>query len=121
MLFLRRSHPLVIWLALAALLYRALIPAGFMPSFKGDGQGVSIAFCVGGKLKILTDGDGAPANHVASECAFAMAVVPVLPASTAVFVPHRHAPTVLVAAATNLTVSRSITPQPPVRGPPQLS
>lgn len=116
----RRLHrPLVFWLIAAALLWRGLVPAGFMPVVGGaDGSGLHFALCSGGTL-VPADGDnGTSVTHV---CPFAAAEIPALPGLSLhlpLSLPRMESPA-SVAAITPPSLNRPR--RPPVRGPPSLA
>lgn len=117
-----RTHhrPFALWLALAAVLYRALIPAGFMPATAEQArQGAVLVLCSGGLLKQSQE-PGHPAAHAYEQCAFAAAAAPALPPSVAAAASFPAAFTV-PAAAQPAAQSLPQLALPPVRGPPQYA
>ena len=111
----------MLWLALAAVFYRALIPVGFMPASAAQvRQGAVLVLCSGGLLQTVeSQMPGKAGMHAYSDCGFAAAAAPGLPpaapaapvfsfayGNNSIYAP-RHAP------APQLTL-------PPARGPPLL-
>jgi hypothetical protein len=112
------SRALLLWLALSAIVYRGLIPAGFMPVFAGDGAGVGLALCSGGALVRSDRGKDGGKTAVMEQCAYAAASVPVVPAAAPAQVPAQ-------AVALPVQIANAATPRlaptyslPPARGPP---
>ena len=117
----RRIRSLAAWLALAAVLYRGLIPVGFMPVRAADAAGgVALAICTGGHL-------GNTAQHPAggaaqpAECPFAFAAMasplPALPVVPFFGVPAAAG----VAQPAPSPAVRLADVRPPARGPPTVS
>jgi len=115
---LRRQHPRdwLCLLALAGVLLRGLLPAGFMPQ-RVDGH-LSMVFCVGGQLHA----DPAhPGTLQLQSCPFAAAAMPVslaaLPRLEASLDNGRHELPTTIPTATR----RRAPLPPPARGPPHFS
>jgi hypothetical protein len=64
-----RSRRDIVWLALAALVLRCLVPPGFMPEAHPDQRGFRMVLCSGaGTVTLTVDADGVPiesGSHVA--------------------------------------------------------
>ena len=57
----RRLYISALWLAIAAMMLRAFVPAGWMPNIGGLANGVPIVICSGsGAQTVLVDPDGKP-------------------------------------------------------------
>ena len=117
----RRVQP---WRAvlLAALLLRALVPAGFMPAV-GAGS-LALVFCEPGALVQHAHhaGHAGHGGHgVASECPFAQSAGPALP--TLALAPPAHPPSIHVPALGREPATQSDAPlrHAAARGPPALS
>jgi hypothetical protein len=112
---------LVTCLVLAGVLYRGLIPAGFMPATgEAARHGAILMVCPHGQMAMHDHGGKAPAGPSLEQCPFGAAAAPSLPGGTIAL----HLPPALVyAAPAQLTPSDGGEPhlQPPARGPPQLS
>jgi hypothetical protein len=118
----QRSRQFALWLVLAAVLLRALIPAGFMLERSAAGGGVSLAICYASPLARLRADHGVPAGvQLHADCAFAAAAAPALPgaAPAAVFGPVAYALRPQRSLLSNLGAAPRL--QPPARGPPLLS
>lgn len=118
-----RKHLLVIWLVLAGVLYRGLIPAGFMPATTGGAtrHGVLLVLCHHGE--IAAHAQGANGSDVTSldQCPFGAAAGPALPSVKIVF---SFAPGLAdFRQGWRAVLNRGASPQlqPPVRGPPTFS
>jgi hypothetical protein len=115
-------HLLVVCLVLAAVLYRGLIPAGFMPaSGEAARHGALLMVCTHGELVLHEHGGKAPAGPALEQCPFGAAAAPSLPGGALAF----HLPPALAyaAPAPPTPADRGAPPhlQPPARGPPPLS
>jgi len=128
-----RRHPWIHGLLLVALAFRALIPAGFMPSAD---RPLALEICRGGYLAPADYGHGVqhpaqnpaqhPAQHPAGtsqveQCPFAAAPsAGLLPSSTVV---HSHLPTLFAAAADfePLRFTARLARAHAARGPPRLA
>lgn len=117
---------LALLLALTGVLFRGLIPAGFMPAV-GTAQpnGAILALCSGGLLKAApaTGGDpaGAPAAAASDECPFATAASPALPPDLPQLPPL---PVAASAPLGDLSLPPAVAARdlpPPARGPPSFS
>lgn len=115
-------HLLVVCLVLAGVLYRGLIPAGFMPaSGEAARRGELLMLCPHGAMAMHGHGgkhaDGAPLE----QCPFGAAAAPSLPGAAIAF----HLPPALAYArpAPGPVADTAATPrlQPPARAPPALS
>ena len=111
----------MLWLALAAVFYRALIPFGFMPASAAQvRQGAVLVLCSGGLLQNLeSPAPGKAGMHAYSDCGFAAAAAPGLPPAAPAL------PVFDVAHGNNNAYAPRRTPAPqlalpPPRGPPLL-
>ena len=111
------SRPLLLWLLLAAIICRDLIPAGFMPTFGGK-TGIGLAFCSGGSLVIHADPAAGSGTLVMDECPYAAADVPTLPAVATAFALEKPDSSTVRTAAETDPLFRPARSQPPARGPP---
>ena len=116
----RPSFQLASWLVFAAVLFRALLPDGFMLQ-RNPGGNVALAFCYASALARLRH-DGIPnPSHAHSGCAFAAAAAPALPGAG---IPL---PNIFVAAATLAATPSQRPParfssgRPRARAPPTLA
>ena len=119
--FRNRRQQFALWLALAAVFYRALIPVGFMPATAQQVRdGAVLVLCSGGLFKADAREPGKPTTHAYSECAYAVAAAPALPSAgltTPVF-------TAAYAISAGHALPAAPAPQlrlPPARGPPSIS
>jgi hypothetical protein len=115
-----RTAAWIAWLVLAAVSYRALIPAGFMPGTAEQVRaGAVLVLCSGGLLK-TERGRQPPQAHAYSQCAFAAAAAPgLVPRLAAVPLPsgaaaHPGSDTPQAASARRYLTA-------PARAPPSLS
>jgi hypothetical protein len=120
----RRLHVLALWLALAGVFYRALIPAGLMPAFGGSAQhGFVLTLCAGGTLKSFAgDSHRSPAtsaDHGVGQCPFAMAGA--APPAAIVAFPVAHQADIVVASRPVAAIASASRSRPPARAPPVLS
>jgi hypothetical protein len=110
------------WLVLAAILYRGLIPAGFMPAVgEAAAHGGMVMLCPHGDMAMPGhDGKGSGSASI-EQCPFGAAVGPALTSET---------PTLALASLAaafrpewSLIPNRGVQPhlQPPARGPPASS
>jgi hypothetical protein len=117
----RRISSLFAWFALAAVLFRALVPAGYMPVHAdSSGPGLQLAVCHGGAL-ITSDAAGAGHHVSQSECPFALSAMAAIPPTG--FAPSLAAD-VTVAAVDDQSPSVVVSParlRPPARAPPLFS
>ena len=111
----------MLWLALAAVFYRALIPFGFMPASAAQvRQGAVLVLCSGGLLQTVESLlPGKSGMHAYSDCGFAAAAASGLPPAAPA------APVFNVAYGNNAIYTPRLTPAPqltlpPARGPPAL-
>jgi hypothetical protein len=116
-------HQLTVCLILAAVLFRGLIPAGFMPaSGEAAKHGALLMLCFHGQLATQPHGGGKHADGAALEqCPFGAAAAPSLPGTAAAFhlTPDlAYARPAFVSAAVHGDSSRL---QPPARAPPLFS
>ena len=138
----RRPHyqQFALWLAIAAVLLRALIPDGFMPEHRAGQRGLVLAFCSAGPLaglrarqssslaeaRQLADGrdpanPGHPAGDTHLGCPFASAAAPGLPAAPVAILSTPFgaaAPLRFLAVSVAFAVFRI---RPPSRAPPRYS
>ncbi len=116
-------------LALAAMMMRAVLPAGWMPSSQGLASGSPIVICtLTGEKHIVLDAHGNPApaeqnqdeGHTHPPCAFAAASVLSLPTASAEIVPIPAVAGASAvgkpAAATHVAVSRTWRSRAPPSG-----
>lgn len=118
-----RRHRFTIWLALAGLVYRALIPSGFMPASGAQAQtGAVMVMCPGGMLMPAEpDAKGKPQAFHYAQCPFAVAIAPALP-SVLVLPPALAALYAAMPAPGLLSaLPAPAHTHPPARGPPSLS
>ena len=110
------------WLALAAVLLRALIPDGFMLERHAGEPGVALAICYASPLAKLRADQGAPgASHVHGDCVFSAAAGPALPSSGVDSGFGIRVPDDVIALAAPSHLFSRDDRRPPVRGPPELS
>ena len=119
MLGQRLSRLFLIWLLLAAVFCRGLIPAGFMPAFSASGGGVSLALCSGGTL-VHPDPAAGGGTRVMDECPYAAATVPVVPAVALAFTFDVNGAPANVGADSSIAASGASRTRPPARGPPTI-
>jgi len=118
----KQRHLLVVCLVLAGVLYRGLIPPGFMPaSGEAARHGALLVVCTHGQLGTHGQGAGSPGGASLEQCPFAAAAGPALPSiNTAFFFPPApdH-----VRADWSAISNRGGSPRllPPARAPPVLS
>ncbi|MDR3418029.1 MAG: hypothetical protein P4L83_17790 [Nevskia sp.] len=115
----RSWRVIAVWLALAGVLYRGLIPAGFMPaSGEAARHGTLLALCSHGALHVH-GGDGAHAGYWSlDQCPFGAAAGPGLPAARMAWdgaPPPRATPCPHYA---HLRIETAALRLPPARGPP---
>lgn len=125
----RRIHLPGYYLALVAMLFRALLPIGWMPNI-GGAPGTPIILCsLDGPVQILLGADGQPVKqspdqndaHQHDACPFAAAPHFATPVAVAVLAPPGIAATPLASAPEQLQpASDFYTPQSP-RGPPGIA
>ncbi|MGH8460812.1 MAG: hypothetical protein ACRESS_04340 [Stenotrophobium sp.] len=121
----KQRHFLVIWLVLASVFYRGLIPAGFMPSATGAAtrHGALLVICHHGEFATHeqgANGSGAGTTSL-DQCPFGAAAGPALPSVKIAF---SFAPGLAdFRLGWSAVLNRSASPQlqPPARGPPTLS
>ena len=111
-----------LWLALAAVLLRALLPAGFMPERRAGERGIGLAICYASPLAKLRADQGQPSGiHDHASCAFSAAAGPGLPSAG---IRSEQKPAVAAdLAALDVSGSRSrfSNGRPPARAPPAFS
>lgn len=113
-----RRQQWALWLALAAVFYRALIPAGFMPATAGQARtGAVLVLCSGSLFKADTAAPGRPGAHAYGECAFAAAAAPALPPAS-LPLPAGAAAAFLAVSPQAHDVAAAQLALPPPRGPP---
>jgi hypothetical protein len=119
---LQHGKQFALWLALAAMLFRALLPQGLMLEHRGGASGVELAICYASSLAKLRPDQGSPGTrHGHADCVFSAAAAPALPVSGVAPGFGVHVPD---AAATFLVTSHLLSDdgiRPPVRGPPAIS
>lgn len=108
-------------LAFCALLVRAIIPTGYMPTVSKDG--IVMTLCTGsGAIKTFVpfdDDDGSTHPQPADDgCAFAMSVGSLLTMPPPFVQPFIASPALQSRAIADLTVHRLAAPPPPAHGPP---
>ena len=111
-----------LWLALAAVLLRVLLPEGFMPERSAGERGIGLAICYASPLAKLRADQGQPSGiHDHGGCVFSAAAGPALPSSGV----HGDCQPAVVAAVAALDgasfSSRFSKGRPPARGPPAFS
>lgn len=122
MLLSVRSHRLALWLALSAMLLRALIPDGFMLGRSAERGGYGLIFCSSSPLHAdRADQAGTTAQTQLMHCAFALSAMSGLP-GVALALPARlrfgsEAP----AAHSQRQSDNGARLRPPARAPPSLS
>jgi hypothetical protein len=119
--FRNRRQQFALWLALAAVFYRALIPVGFMPASAAQVRaGAVLVLCSGGLLQTAEpQAPGKAGMHAYTECGFAAAAAAPPPAVA-------DAPRFAVASVPVISGALPVAPTlqlalPPVRGPPLFS
>jgi Protein of unknown function (DUF2946) len=124
----RLSHPLIWLLLVAAVMMRAAMPAGWMPTV--DQSGIRIAVCTGMGPEFLTMGsDGnlhkeAPAPRAPHEpCPFALAAAAPAYLPPALVLPQPPVSLIPLAFPELAAISAALrrNPRPPARGPPALA
>jgi hypothetical protein len=112
-------------LALTGVLFRGLIPAGFMPALGADASGGAVlVLCSGGALKsaaAATDPHGHPAAQAMDDCPFAAASSPALPPALASLLPVLQADVEPIRQGEAARPSSHRHPLPPARGPPRIA
>ncbi len=111
----------MLWLALAAVFYRALIPVGFMPASAAQvREGAVLVLCSGGLLQTVeSQMPGKSGMHAYTECGFAAAAAPgLLPAAAAMPVFGLAGDDSTIYAPRLVSTPRLTLP--PARGPPTL-
>ena len=111
-----------LWLALAAVLLRALLPAGFMPERRAGERGIGLAICYASPLAKLRADQGQPSGiHDHASCAFSAAAGPGLP-SSGIRSGQKPAVAANIAALDAARfASRFSNGRPPARAPPAFS
>ena len=120
--FRNRRQQFALWLALAAVFYRALIPVGFMPASAAQvSAGAVLVLCSGGLLQTAEpQAPGKAGMHAYTECGFAAAAAAPPPAVA-------DAPRFAVASVPVISGALPAAPTlqlalpPPARGPPLFS
>ncbi|WP_157572396.1 hypothetical protein [Nevskia soli] len=119
--FRNRRQQFALWLALAAVFYRALIPVGFMPASAAQVRaGAVLVLCSGGLLQTAEpQAPGKAGMHAYAECGFAAAAAAPPPAAV-------DAPRFTVASVPVISGALPAAPTlqlalPPARGPPLFS
>ena len=118
----KRRHLPVIWLVLAGVLYRGLIPAGFMPATgEAARDGAMLMVCPHGMMGMHEHGGNGSGGASIEQCPFGAAAGPAVPGVKLVFSFAQEAAHFRPDWSAGL--NRGSTPhlQPPVRGPPVLS
>jgi hypothetical protein len=116
------SRQFALWLALAAVLLRALLPQGFMLERAAGEAGVGLAICYASPLAKLRADHGTPAGTQAhADCVFAAASSPALPSAAPLSgcVADRQP----FGSGWIAVLNRGTAPrlQPPARAPPRFS
>ena len=121
---LRRRHSFQFapWLIFAALLFRALLPDGFMLERNAAGN-IALEICHASALAGLRHDAGAPAtaHAVGDDCVFAAAATPALPGGAYALPQILSAAPVLVAAQLARAPIRFSGGRPRARAPPVLT
>ncbi|MBV8062573.1 MAG: hypothetical protein JOY51_03210 [Nevskia sp.] len=116
-------HQLIVCLILAGVLFRGMIPAGFMPATgEAARKGALLVLCLHGQLLAHgPDGGRQPGGLVLEQCPFGAAATPALPHTPVAF----HLPPDLAYArpAAAITADHAESPRlrPPARAPPLFS
>ena len=118
----KKRHWLVICLVLAGVLFRGLIPAGFMPaSGEAARHGALLVICTHGELGLHGHGGNGSGGASIEQCPFGAAAGPAVPSVKLAF----SFPPDLARFRPdwNAVLSHGTSPylQPPARGPPTLS
>jgi hypothetical protein len=117
----RHTQQFALWLALAAVLLRALLPDGFMPERGANGV-VALQFCYASPLAKLRAPQGTPAgDHAHASCAFAAAAAPGLPRAGIQTPSFPLAVPAIAPRQALALVTRFNGGRPPARGPPAIS
>jgi len=119
----KQRYLLVICLVLAGVIYRGLIPAGFMPASGSHvaGYNAFLVICRHGEMASHDPSGTSSDGSSLEQCPFGAAAGPAAPSVKVVF---SFAPVLAVNKPVwNIVSSYHETPQlqPPVRGPPVLS
>ena len=120
--FRNRRQQFALWLALAAVFYRALIPVGFMPASAAQVRaGAVLVLCSGGLLQTAEPrAPGKAGMHAYTECGFAAAAAAPPPAvADAARFAVVAAP--VIAGALPAALALQLALPPPARGPPLFS
>ena len=125
---MRRIHLPGLYIALVAMLFRALLPTGWMPNF-GGASGTPIILCSpDGPVHIVLGADGQPVKqspdqsdpHQHDVCPFAAAPHLATPVAVAVLAPSAVAAAPIISASERQAASTDFySPQSP-RGPPGI-
>lgn len=116
---LPRRHAVGV-VVLLALLLRALLPQGYMPVHAdAGGYGLKLVFCSAGNSAADPAVPAATRDH--TECVYALAALPPLPAATiaALLLPATRP--LFARAVERLDVVATASRRPPVRGPPRFT
>lgn len=107
-----------ILLALFALVFKAMLPPGFM--LETGAGGVEITLCNGGSALLDLSGDGAPSGDVSQHCPFAFAATPALnaPPAATLIAPVFASLTISAPVRAAIGVHEHTGPPLPARGPP---
>ncbi|MFI4979015.1 MAG: hypothetical protein ACHQIO_01575 [Nevskiales bacterium] len=132
-----RYQQLALWLAIAAVLLRALIPDGFMPEHRAGQRGLVLAFCSAGPLAALRAQpafvaaselahapDGDPGHHPMEDhagCAFASAAAPGVPVTFVSMSWALHEGAAVAGWLRHATIPAAAHIRPPSRAPPRYS
>jgi hypothetical protein len=135
----QRFRQLALWLALASVMLRALIPAGFMPEQHAARRGIVLAFCYAdalGRLRAAEPLSVQQSKYSAGRaddlgvghrigahpgCPFASAAAPGLPASLPIGVALFEASSRLDQGKAVSAVLALAHARPPTRGPPSYA
>jgi DUF2946 family protein len=111
-----------LWLALAAVLLRALLPAGFMPERSAGERGIGLTICYASPLAKLRADQGQPSGvHDHASCAFSAAAGPGLPSSGIRSGQQPADAADIVTLDVARFASRFSKGRPPARAPPAFS
>lgn len=120
----RPHHAILVWTVLAGLLYRGLIPVGFMPVRDAGAAGVHLAICTAGTLLKRADRSEPAQKSDAhqSQCPFALAAMAsVPPAVPMLWIAEHLVGEDLSPSAIDAAVDKRRSTHPPARAPPLIS
>jgi hypothetical protein len=113
---------LALLLALTGMLFRGLIPVGFMPSMlPATNHGAVLVFCNHGQLDVQSQGEGGSDHSSTEQCPFGAAIGPALLGAIGLFAFERPRVDTRPVLRIALRFPGFSHLQPPPRGPPVLS